>query len=286
VGITAALVNEIVRLPFEKAMTRARVVRIILVLAVVSLPAIYIFFLTGHTGTALDRTLWDIGFYPVKPPSNLVGPGSIYHVSRDGKFYTTICKADEEDIKSVMERSPSEEMIARELQNTNYGLGADPVRFINAKLNSDVVESVNYTLTSVNVLEIPLEKNYEIFVKLTQRDACRQAIDSLLQAREFVCQGQSGLVATVEYKLTSKAVVEGGAKITPEDGPTIKAALEAAVNADIKFDRGRFVSGTGLHYGVKVNPTCVARPTDGARHLPRNTFDRIVNFVLLDLLHW
>ena len=112
-------------------MTNARVARIILVLAVVSLPAIYIFFRTGYTGTALDRTLWDIGFYPVKPPSNLVGPGSIYHVTRDGKFYTTICKADEEDTKNVMERSPSEEMIARELQKTNYGLGAEFVQLIN-----------------------------------------------------------------------------------------------------------------------------------------------------------
>lgn len=267
-------------------MTNARVARIILVLAVVSLPAIYIFFRTGYTGTALDRTLWDIGFYPVKPPSNLVGPGSIYHVTRDGKFYTTICKADEEDIKNVMERSPSEEMIARELQKTNYGLGAEFVQLINEKLNSDVVESVNYTLSSVNVLEIPLDKNDEIFVKLTERDACRRTIDRLLQAREFVCQGQSVLVATVEYQLTSKATVEGGAKITPENGPSIKAALEATVNANINFDRGRFVSGTGLHYGVKVTPTCVARPTDGARHLPKNTFDRIVNFVLLDVLHW
>jgi hypothetical protein len=275
-----------VRLLFEKAMTRARVVKIVLALAVIGLPAIYIVSRTGHTETALDRTLWDIGFYPVKPPSNLVGPGSIYHVTRDGKFYTTICKVDEEDIKGVMERSPSEEMIARELQKTNYGLGADFIQLINEKLNSDVVESVNYTLNSVNVLEVPLDKNDELFVKLTERDSCRRTIDRLLQAREFVCQGQSVLVATVEYQLTSKSAAEAGAKVTPENGPRIKAALEATVNASINFDRGRFVSGTGLHYGIKVNPTCVARPSDGARNLPRNTFDRFVNFVLLDVLHW
>jgi hypothetical protein len=63
------------RLPFEKAMTRARVVKTVLALAVIGLPTIYIFSRTGHTETALDRTLWDIGFYPVKPPSNLVGAG-------------------------------------------------------------------------------------------------------------------------------------------------------------------------------------------------------------------
>jgi len=274
------------RVSVHKAMTRFWALKIIVALAVVVLPALYIFWRTDRTQTALDRTLWDIGFYPIKPPSNLVGPGSIYHVSRDGKFYTTICKADQHDIKDVMERSPSEEMIARELQKTNYGLGADFVQLINEKLNSDVVESVNYSLNSVNVLEIPLDKNDEIFVKLTERDACRRTIDRLLEAREFVCRGQSVLVATVENHLTSETVTETGAKITSENGPRIKAALEATVNANIDFDRGRFVSGTALHYGIKVNPTCVARPIDGARHLPRNSLDRVVNFVRLDVLHW
>ncbi len=268
-------------------MNRARIGKIALVLAIVGLPAVYLVSRIGYTRTALERTLWDIGFYPVKPPSKLVGPGSIYHVSRDGKFYTTICKADEQAIGTVMERSPSEEMIARELQKSKYALGADPARLINAKLNSDVVESVNFTLSAVSVQEIPLDKNDEIFVRLTEREGCQRVIDRLLQDREFVCQGQSVLLATVEYQLTAKASAAGNAKITAENAPTIKAALEATVNASIDFDQGRFISGTGLHYGVKVNPTCAARPTDRAsRHLPRNGFDRLVNFVLLDVFGW
>jgi hypothetical protein len=268
-------------------MNRARVIKIAVVLAVVGLPAVYLASRVGYTRTALERTLWDIGFYPVKPPSKLVGPGSIYHVSRDGKFYTTICKADEQAIRHVMERSPSEEMIARELQKAAYGLGADPTRLINAKLDSDVVESVHYTLSAVSVQEIPLDKNDEIFVKLTEREGCQRVIDRLLQEGEFVCQGQSVLLATVEYQLTAKASAGGNATIAPENAPSIKAALEAAVNAKIEFDQGRFISGTGLHYGVKVNPTCVTRPTDRAsRQLPKNNFDRLVNFVLLDVLGW
>src|SRR5437762_126098 len=84
-----------------------------LLLAIVVVPAAYVYSQVGYTQTALERTLWDLGFYPVKPPSNLIGPGSIYHVTRDGKFYATICEADAKDVISVLKSSPSEEMIAR-----------------------------------------------------------------------------------------------------------------------------------------------------------------------------
>jgi hypothetical protein len=268
-------------------MKYAWIVRITAVLAILILPGLYIFSQIGNTGTALDRALSDLGFYPVKPPSNLVAPGSIYHVTRDGKFYTTVCEADPEDVARVLKSSPSEEMIARELQKTAYTLDAEVAKLINAKINSDVVESVNYKLSSVSVKEIPLDQNDELFIKLTtERESCRRVVDRLLQEREFVCQGQSVLVATVEYQLASTSAAADKATITAENAPTIKAALEAKVNAKIDFDRGRFLSGTGLHYGIKVNPTCTARNSDGPRQLPRNTFDRVMNFVLLDVLRW
>ena len=268
-------------------MTRARIIKIAIAVAVAAVPAIYIAAQFGDTRNALDRSLENAGFYPLKPPSTLVGPGSIYHVSRDGKYYRTICKAEETKVAPYVVRSPSEETIARELQKAKYSLGADPVRLINAHLESDTIESAHYTLSSVNVLEIPLDRNEEIFVELTKREACQRTIDALLANREFVCQGQSALLATMEYQLRSKATVGGTAALTPEKASSIKAALEEGVNANINFANGRFTSGTGLYYGVKVNPYCISRPTDrAARQLPRNRFDRFLNFVELDLLGW
>jgi hypothetical protein len=39
-------------------------------------------------------------------------------------------------------------------------------------------------------------------------------------------------------------------------------------------------TGTGLYYGVKVNPYCISRPQDrAARRLPRTGFDRALDFV-------
>src|SRR3546814_13263568 len=97
-------------------MNRVRLAKLVSVEALAGIPAFFIASRGGYTGTALERTLRDIGFYPIKPPSTLVGPGSIYHVSRDGSFYTTICKADEMAVASVIHQSPREETVARELQ--------------------------------------------------------------------------------------------------------------------------------------------------------------------------
>jgi len=276
-------------------MSRARILEFILrnrwavrtglVLAIVALPTAYVYSRTGETQTALDRTLWELGYYPVKPPSNLIAPGSIYRVTRDGKFYVTICEADQKDVIPFLKTSPSEEMIARELQKTAIAIDTDAAKLVNAELKRDVVESVNYRLSAVSVKEIPLDRNDEIAIKMTtEREGCRRAIDRLLAAREFVCQGQSVLAASVEYELASKSIE--AAKVTTENATTVKAALEAKVNATVDFNHGRFVSGTGLHYGIKVNPTCMARPDDGPRYLPRNRFDRVVNFIQLDVLRW
>jgi len=268
-------------------MTRTRKIQIAVAAAVAVIPAVYLLTMVGSSRNALDRSLLDMGFYPLKPPSTLVGPGSIYHVTRDGKYYVTVCKADQADVTSVIQRSPSEEMVARELQKGKYSLGAEGIKSINAQLNGDVFESAHYTLSSVSVLEISLANNRKIATGLQENKDCDETINELLNNREFVCQGQAVLLASAEYRLTSKAKGGGKVDLTPEKVATVKAALEASVNSDVEFDQGRFTSGTSLYYGVKVNPTCMAR--QGARvlpTLPRNMFDRAVNFIELDVLGW
>ena len=267
----------------EKTMKRFQIGRFALVLAVVAGPVIYLFLHFGQPSTALERALLDIGFYPIRPPSTLVAPGSIYHVSADGKFYTLVCKADEQDTRSVMERSSSEEMVARELQDVKYTLDFDSAELVKAKLKSDMIESVNYSLRDVSVLEIPLEKNAEIFARLTGRKSCRDVVDRLLENRELVCQGQSVLIATVQYQLVMKGSSENSAELA-KNVPAVKEALETALETRIAFDNGRFVSGTALHYGVKVNPLCATRREDTEpRHLPRNQLDRFATFVRFNL---
>jgi hypothetical protein len=250
-------------------MNRLQIAKIALVTVAILGPLAWVATEVGTAETALERTLREIGFYPLRPPTTLVGPGSIYHVSRNGKFYTTICRAEKADVEPALSRSPSEEMVARELQTVAYALDGKIAKLINAKLGSDVVESVSYALSDVAVLEIPLDRNGEIAARLTARESCRKAVRYLLESGELVCQGQSVLLATLEYELTEKSATGAGTKLTDENAPVVKEAIEAMSNARVVVDQGRFVSGTELYYGVKMNPVCMTLRDDSeGRYLP------------------
>ena len=250
-------------------MNRLRIAKIAVAAIAVLGPVAWVATQIGTAETALERTLREIGFYPLRPPTTLIGPGSIYHVSRNGKFYTTICRADQADIGTALSRSPSEQMVARELQTVAYALDGKLAKLINAKLGSDVVELVSYSLRDVAVLEIPLDKNGEIAARLTGRESCRNAVRDLLESGELVCQGQSVLLATLEYELTEKSAFGTEAKLTDADAPVVKEAIEAMSNASIAVDQGRFVSGTELYYGVKMNPVCMTlKGASEGRYLP------------------
>lgn len=214
----------------------------------------------------LNSTIREAGFQPIAPPSKLVMPGSIYQVSKDGRFYTTICKADEADVVPVIQASETQEVAARLVEGGAFNLDARAAGEINARLNGKLVRAVQYTLRDVSVLEIPLDRNEEVFVKLTGRESCKEAVRKLLEWGELVCQGQAVLRATVEYRL----VAAGSAEAVAEQlGTTIKSALEGAIKTSVSYHNGRLVSGIDLHYGVRVNPICVTLPTDKApRHLP------------------
>src|SRR3546814_1743791 len=135
---------------------------------------------------------------------------------------------------------------------------------VNARLEGDAVDSITYSRRNVTLLEIPLDRNEEIFLALTEQKPCRDVVDRLLANREFVCQGQSVLIASVEYQLEAKTAA-GGTVASVDHAPAIKEALAASLDTRLNFDERRIVSGKGLHYGVTVNPCCVASKGEGGR---------------------
>ncbi len=158
------------RKPKAKAAPRLnlRVLGIVLLVAMVTVPVAV---LAGRsifvTRSEFETTIRDAGFYPLNPPSKLVMPGSIYQVSQDGRFYTTICRADQADVEPITQVSETEDVVASSLENGTFDLTADAAKEINAHLNGNLVRAVQYSLRDVAVLEIPLAENEEIFVKLT-----------------------------------------------------------------------------------------------------------------------
>ncbi|HET7717578.1 MAG TPA: hypothetical protein VFK86_18295 [Bauldia sp.] len=211
------------------------------------------------TRSEFERLIQEAGFYPLSPPSNLVMPGSIYQVSKDGRFYTTICRANAADVLSATQESKTQDVVASSLQGGTFDLDAKAAEAVNARLNGNLVRAVQFTLRDVAVIEIPVDRNEEIFVKLTSQKPCHDAVRRLLERGDLVCQGQSVLRATVEYRLVTAGSAEAVAELI---GTAIKSALEGALKTSLVYDDGRLVSGVNLHYGVKVNPICVTLPTD------------------------
>jgi len=232
----------------------------------------------------LDGVLRDMGFYPVNPPSTLVGLGSLYNVSPDGRNYTTVCEVDPALLVGRIKTSPSTRYAAQQLQDASYAWDARLAKLVSTKLSSDVVDSLTLSLSDVTVLEVPLALNEEILTKLTEDPNCDSAVHRLLENNEFVCQGQGVLAATVEYRVNVKSGVQDATEAKREAINAVKSTVEAHTNVQIMQTDEKLVTGTALHYGVKLNPTCLALPTARhGRYLPRGWVDRVMNFVRDDL---
>ena len=236
------------------------VVAITTPLAVLGGPAVFV------TKGDLDTVIRDAGFSPLNLPSNLVTPGSIYQVSKDGRLYSTICRASETDIASVVNESKTQDVLASSLEKFTFDLDAKAAEAVNAHLNGNLIRGVQFSLRNVAVLEIPIAENNELFAKLTEQKPCHDAVQRLVARGDLVCQGQAVLRATVEYRLVTAGSAEAVAELI---GTAIKSALEGALQTSIAYDDGRLVSGVNLHYGVRINPICATLPTDELpRHVP------------------
>ena len=76
----------------------------------------------------IDAAVRNIGFYPITPPSNLRGPGSIYHVSSDGAYLSMLCQAEEDQIKQAMRSSPTTKQVSTELKKAKASISVELLR--------------------------------------------------------------------------------------------------------------------------------------------------------------
>jgi hypothetical protein len=218
--------------------------------------------------------------------------GSLYYVDPDVRFFKTICAVEKDDLKDAVAESPSTTTLNDELRSGNYSIGvklnAETVGSGHGGVGDKFMTKVHYSLSDVRIYEIALGTNRKIYNKLMANDDCSNAVLEYINAGGYVCQGQQILEATVEYDLK----LEGGRKIDAggQADPTavakaIKVATHADTSAELDEKSGRLVTGSALKYGIAMNPTCLS-PLTGhfQRVLPRNTFDRVMNFVKFRLI--
>ena len=247
----------------------------------------------GHrdSGNELENAVAKLGFFPIRPPSTLRGPGSIFHVDLQGNIQGTVCEVSNVLTGSFLRESPTELSTAKALRDANYDLDAGLLEQINTKLASKRVESVRLEFTDVKVREIAGEHLVGIAKRLQTNPDCVEEIGRLLRSRELVCQGTEVLLASVEYDVAVKADMSATSKVsaTQSDLETVRSALsESDIDKDAEVvpafanaqggsmdESHRLTSGRSLYYGIKLSPLCLT-PSDADREwrIPRNWLER------------
>jgi hypothetical protein len=241
---------------------------------------------TGRSdnGGGLDDLLRSMGFNPINPPSNIIGLGSIYQVSADGREYRTICPVGTALLSASVSESPSTRTVAEQLQRASFALEGQFAQRISDKIGADKSQAVRYTLSDVRLLEVPLAVNRTIFTRLIEDAACRAEVDFELRNQQFVCQSQTILEATAAYDVATGSTVTDAVQLQ-QTTAAVKEVIEADAKGHVETSGTKLITGSALHYGVKVNPLCVAPPQSRfARSLPRNRFDQAMNFIKFRML--
>jgi hypothetical protein len=258
-------------------------------IATIVVPAAAYRLMAQDDNDPMAETLRGFGFVRVPLPSNLMNVGSLYYVDAGMRDFKTTCHAKAElgDDVIVSRSWDIEENLQRNgLLATNVMV--DFGSLVKGALDANYVHKVHFSLTDVVVEELPLDRSSLIYRKLMDEPACNdvalQFVDDA--PRGYVCQVQKTLKATAEFKLDRDVQnkLEANAKVR-DITDKIKQAIETQSDVNVVERDGRLFTGSALTYGVSMNPTCLA-PLHGhfQRTLPRNRFDRLVNFVKFDIL--
>ena len=203
--------------------------------------------LSGCTTTNISSTLEEYGFPELKPPSNLISPGTLITAKGTNPFIVGIICPQEnalgQDIKnSILISDSSVSNTAKDLTGT-FKLDAKYLSQINANINFKSIESINISLSNVKVLELPDDAVLE---NIKHRSpSCSAA----LQLR----RKQGARVAMV------KSVVSADATYSLKYNTELSAAAKAEITEKVagELDLGRSsseidkVSGTGLFWGLR-----------------------------------
>ena len=259
-------------------------------IATIVVPAAAYRLMAQDDNDPMAETLRGYGFVRIPLPSNLMNVGSLYYVDAGLRDFKTTCHVGKAELGDDVIVSRSEN-IEENLQRNGLfatNVTVDFGSLVKGALDGKYVHKVHFSLTDVVVEELPLDRSSLTYRKLMDEPACSDvALQFVNDApRGYVCQVQKTLKATAEFKLDSDVQnkLEANAKVT-DITDKIKQAIETQSDVNVVERDGRLFTGSALTYGVSMNPTCLA-PLRGhfQRTLPRNRFDRLVNFVKFDIL--
>ncbi len=200
----------------------------------------------------LDHTIiTKLRFFPLTPPSNLRGPGTIYLVADDGQPESALCMVAPELLDKVLKFSSTQTQTVQQSHGASFAIGSDLEKRLRARVKGGMIQSVTFSLEDVSVHEISIADLRMLSREMQKVDDCAAAIEQYLKAGKRVCQGQQGLKATARYSVRVKKGADTSAAID-----AIVAAVQATTEAKTEFDGSQVTLGVGLFYGMRLAPLC------------------------------
>ena len=234
---------------------RRTIMLLLAALAIAAIPSALVAFVwfRNPDPEQLDAAIRRLGFYPIKPPNLLRAPGTIYHVTSDGRFTSALCEVGPDRLKDFVEESPTEATISEELRKVTVSIDARLPEMAQSKSDASLLQAVNYQLDDVKVLEVSIEELADIATELQKRPGCQSAILQYLKAGEYVCQVQQVLLASANYKVSTEAIANGSGSLD-----RILQVINTSIDPNARITGSTKVTGTGLYYGMKIAPRCMS----------------------------
>lgn len=235
----------------------------------------------------LDVALREINFLRLKPASTFHTVGALYFMGWwDLSNVMVICSPPKEILAKYVHHSKSAAMGGtRTLQGTYTShIKAKAGQPINGKgsLDDKSFITARYELADVNIDEIELGQSGEVYTQLMQTPSCNDAVTKYLTSG-YICQDLQLLNTSVLFKRDSET--DTGANLDSNTEKALGAEIEAELGVRVTGSEGRSTSGEGLQWGIQMTPLCMT-PEHARfnRTLPRNTFDKVVNFIKFNIL--
>jgi len=206
----------------------------------------FILYRTYREDNSLHNILKNSGFSEIKPPNNLISPGTIVVIddSNQGvlKIICPCVNAFGDSIYSKLKESPSTNVkITKELEG-NFDVNIDFLKKISANPKLEVVKKISLTLSNVKIIEIPDDAVYELLNKRTP--FCIKAITRRKSNLQKVTLIKRVIQADAEYTVDFSDKIGENAKI---DVLTDLSVQLAGSNSII---RSSVIVGKKLFWGV------------------------------------
>lgn len=231
---------------------RRYLISIVPAIAILGVGYVYWEYTSNRVDHDLNQTIiTKLRFFPLVPPSNLRGPGTIYLVADDGQPESALCIATPELLNKVLRYSSTQTETIQQSHSASFAIGSDLEKRLKARVKGGVIESVTFSLEDVSVHEISIADLFMLSREMQKVEDCAAAVEQYLKAGKRVCQGQQGLKATARYSVRVRKGADTSAAVD-----AIVTAVQATTEAKTEFDGSQLTLGVGLFYGMRLAPLC------------------------------